>query len=80
MSVTIADDLVRATHLTEDEFLCEIATLLYQHGRLTLGQAGAMAKLPQLKFQQMLASRNITVPYDEQDFADDLDTLRTMRP
>jgi predicted HTH domain antitoxin len=78
MSVTITDDIVRATHLTDAEFVQEIAVYLYDQGRLTLGQASQLAKMPQLRFQHLLASRDIPVHYDEQDFADDLATLRTL--
>lgn len=79
MSVTITDDIVRATHLTDAEFVQEIAVYLYDQGRLTLGQASQLAKMPQLRFQHLLASRDIPVHYDEQDFADDLATLRTLQ-
>jgi predicted HTH domain antitoxin len=78
MSVTITDDIVRATHLTDAEFVQEIAIYLYEQGRLTLGQASQLAKMPQLRFQHLLASRDIPVHFDEQDFADDLATLRTL--
>ena len=78
MSVTITDDIVRATHLTDAEFVQEIAIYLYEQGRVTLGQASQLAKMPQLRFQHLLASRDIPVHYDEQDFADDLATLRTL--
>ena len=79
MSVTITDDIVRATHLTDEEFVQEIAVYLYEQGRLTLGQASQLAKIPQLRFQHLLASRDIPVHYDQQDFADDLATLRTLQ-
>lgn len=79
MSVTITDDIVRATHLTDAEFVQEIAVYLYEQGRLTLGQASQLAKIPQLRFQHLLASRDIPVHYDQQDFADDLATLRTLQ-
>lgn len=79
MSVTIADDIVRATHLTEAEFVREVAVCMYEQGRLTLGQASQLAAIPQLRFQQLLASRGISVHYDEQEYADDLATLRALR-
>jgi predicted HTH domain antitoxin len=79
MSVTITDDIVRATHLTDAEFVQEIAVYLYEQGRLTLGQASQLAKIPQSKIQHLLASRGIPVHYDEEDFADDLATLRTLQ-
>ena len=58
MSVTIADDIVRATHLTDAEFVSEVAVHLYQQQRLTLGQASRLAQMPQARFQHLLASRD----------------------
>lgn len=78
MSVTIADDIVRATHLTDAEFVSEVAVHLYQQQRLTLGQASRLAQMPQARFQHLLASRDIAIHYDEADFAEDLETLRAL--
>jgi predicted HTH domain antitoxin len=62
--------------ITETELLQEIAILLYQKEKLTLGQASKLAQITQLQFQQLLASRQIPVHYDVAEFEADLRTLR----
>lgn len=76
MSVIIPDDILEATHMTEDELKQEIAILLYQKEKLTLAQASHFAGLDRLEFQHLLASRNIFINYDIEDFKKDLDTLK----
>jgi predicted HTH domain antitoxin len=78
MSVIISDDILHATQMTETELLQEIAILLYQKEKLTLGQASKLAQMNQLQFQHLLASRQIPVHYDIADFEADLKTLRDL--
>jgi predicted HTH domain antitoxin len=78
MSLVIPDDLLRAANISAAELQREIAVLLFQQEKLTLGQASAFAGMSQLEFQRLLASHHIPIHYDEQDFADDLDTLRRL--
>lgn len=76
MSVVIPDEIVHTTHMTSAELMQEIAILLYQKERLTLGQASRLAGVNQLQFQFMLASRQIPFHYDVAEFEADLKTLR----
>ena len=69
---------VRAMHLTPEELRVEIAVLLFERDRLTLGQASILAGKKQPKFQQVLASRKISLHYDLEDFRKDLRTLREL--
>ncbi len=78
MSLVIPDDLLRAAKISAAELQREIAVLLFQQEKLTLGQASVFAGISQLEFQRLLASRRIPIHYDEQEFADDLDTLRRL--
>jgi predicted HTH domain antitoxin len=78
MSVLISDDILYMTRMTEAELLQEIAILLYQKEKLTLGQASKLAQLSQLQFQLLLASRQIPLHYDVAEFEADLRTLRDM--
>ena len=78
MSLVIPDDILRAANMSAGELRREIALLLFQQDKLTLGQASEFASISQLEFQQLLASRHIAVHYDAQDFTDDLDTLRRL--
>ena len=63
MTLTLPDDLLRSTRLTEAELQIEFALALFRIERLTLGQAALLAGLPQMDFQRLLASRNIPLHY-----------------
>lgn len=78
MSLVIPDDLLHAANISAAELKREIAVLLFQQERLTLGQASTFADLSQSEFQRLLATRHIPIHYGEQEFADDLDTLRRL--
>jgi len=78
MSVVIPDDIVYSTRMTESELLQEIAILLYQKEKLSLGQASRLAQMTQWQFQLLLGSREITVHYDVAEFQSDLKTLHEM--
>ncbi len=78
MSLVIPDDILRAANMSAGELRREIALLLFQQDKLTLGQASEFAGSNQLEFQQLLASRRIPVHYNAQDLTDDLDTLRRL--
>lgn len=39
MSVTIPDDIVQSTHMTEDELTIEIAVMLYNQQKISSGKA-----------------------------------------
>ena len=76
MSLIISDDILHTTRMSEAELLQEIAILLYQKDKLTLGQASKLAKMSQLQFQHLLASRQIPIHYDVTEFESDLKTLQ----
>ncbi len=76
MSIVIPDEILHATHMTADELMQELAILLYQKEKLTLGQASQLAGLSRLQFQFLLASRQIPVHYDIPEFEADLKTLQ----
>ena len=78
MSIIISDEILHATRMSENELLQEIAILLFQKEKLTLGQASQMAAVSQLQFQHLLASRQIPIHYGVDDFDADLKTLREM--
>jgi predicted HTH domain antitoxin len=78
MSIVISDDILYATHMTETEFLQEIAILLYEKGKLSLGKASKLARMGRIQFQLLLASRQIPINYDIEDFEADLKTLHQM--
>ena len=63
MSVLIPDEILHTTRMSENEIMQEIAILLFQKEKLTLGQASKMAGMTQLQFQHLLASRQIPSHY-----------------
>jgi predicted HTH domain antitoxin len=80
MPVVIAEETLRAARLSPSEFKQEIAVLLFEQNRLTLSQASHLAEMPLLRFQHLLASREIPLHYDIADFEADLATLDTLHP
>jgi predicted HTH domain antitoxin len=77
--LTIPGEYVQATRMTEEELLLEVAVMLFQKEKLTLGQAARLAGMPQYKFQLLLASRDIPLHYDVEEFREDLETLKRLR-
>jgi len=78
MNVTIPDEILETARMTEEEIRQELAVLLFQKDRLTLAQASRLAGMDRLRFQHLLASRDIPVHYDVEDFEQDLATLRSL--
>lgn len=78
MSLVIPDEILQTAHMTEHELRQEIAIMLFQKEKLTLGQASRLADLSQLQFQHVLASRHIPVHYDIREFEADLNTLKQL--
>jgi len=78
MSVVIPDEILHTIHMTSEELMQEIAIMLYQKEKLTLGQASRLVGMSQLHFQFLLASRQIPIHYDVAEFEADMKTLREM--
>lgn len=75
MSLTISDEILSLTRMSESELKQEIAIMLFQKEKLTLGQASNLAEMNQFQFQSLLASRQITLHYDLEDLDADVKTL-----
>ncbi|MCB9293714.1 MAG: UPF0175 family protein [Lewinellaceae bacterium] len=75
MALVIEDKDLRTAHITEEELLLEIAILLYQQRRFTMGQASRFAGMNRILFQKELGKREIPVNYDVEDLEEDLQTL-----
>lgn len=78
MTLVIPDDIIKSTKMSITELTQEIAIMLYQKGKITLGQAGRLADMSQFQFQHLLASRQIELHYDEADFNQDIETLKEL--
>jgi predicted HTH domain antitoxin len=75
MTLHIPEDILRASRLSERELKTEIAVMLFEKEKLTLGQASRLAGMARLEFQHLLASRRIPMHYDVAEFEQDLRTL-----
>ena len=78
MTLVIPDEIIKSTRMSITELTQEIAIMLYQKEKITLGQASRLADMSQFQFQHLLASRRIEMHYDETDFSKDLETLKEL--
>ena len=76
MGMVIDDEFLHAAHMSEPELKLELAVLLYQRERLTLGQAARLASLSQVHFRLALGARGIAPHYGVTEFAEDLKIVR----
>ncbi len=74
MQITL--DLPDNLSLSETDLRTELAVVLFQQNRITLGTASRIAEMHQIEFQRLLASRNINLHYDVADLEQDLSSLR----
>ena len=76
MGMVIDDDLLHAARMSEPEIKLELAALLYQRDRLTLGQAARLAGMSQTRLRLTLGARGIAPNYDVEEFAHDVAVVR----
>ncbi|MGH8611653.1 MAG: UPF0175 family protein [Gammaproteobacteria bacterium] len=79
MSLVIPDEVLHSARMSAAELSQEIALLLFQKDKLTLGQASRLAGMNHFQFQHLLASRHISPHYDLAEFEEDLQTLQELR-
>ncbi len=75
MIITIPDDVLKHSNISERQLLLELAVYLYSKKILTIGQARKLAKLDLIAFQQQLAHREININYTIQDLEKELKNL-----
>ncbi|PHJ67949.1 hypothetical protein VF14_01160 [Nostoc linckia z18] len=76
MSVIISDETLNACEMTAAEFKQEIALLLFESGKLSIGHASKLAEMDKVQFRQLLKERKIPLySYDIEDFELDLKNL-----
>lgn len=76
MSILISDEILQLAHMTDAELRLEIAVMLFQQERFTLGQASRFAAINQLQFQRLLADRHIPLHYDVAELREDMESLK----
>jgi predicted HTH domain antitoxin len=75
MSLIISDEVLQTIQMSEAELRQEVAILLFQKERFTLGQASRFAGMSRLQFQRLLASCKISLHYDIAELREDAKSL-----
>lgn len=79
MSLVISDEFLKASQMSESELKLEIAILLFQQQRLSLGKASELAQINRFQFEQILKDRKIPAyTYDVEDLEIDLKNLQEL--
>jgi predicted HTH domain antitoxin len=73
MQITLPD-----LGLSEQEIKQELALSLYQQEKVSLAKAASIAGMTRIQFQQLMASRDIFMRFDEEDLESDIQTLRKL--
>ncbi len=72
MVIELPDSILAKSPLSEQGIKLLLAITLFREELLTLGQAAALADLPQLIFQKELAKRKIPLHYGIEELKQDL--------
>jgi len=76
MGLLIADELVRASGLSEQELFLKVVLMLFQQEKISLGKASELIGMHRMQFQELLAHRGICIHYDVAEFQEDLKVLK----
>lgn len=76
VTIEIPREVLHATRMKPAELRRELAIYLFQQGKLSFGKARELAGMTAWTFQQWLGTRDIPVHYDEEDYEQDLATLK----
>ena len=74
----IPREVAQAARMDVRELKRELAVHLFEEEKLSFGKARELAGMTFLEFQQMLGSRGIPVHYDDEDYEEDIETLRRL--
>ena len=75
MGLVIPNEFLQTAQISEADLRLEIALLLFQQEKITLGTASHFAGMNQLEFQRVLGARKIPIHYGIEEFQQDLRTL-----
>jgi predicted HTH domain antitoxin len=77
MSLTV-DAVPHGPPVSESAILTELAIVLYEREKLSVGWAARLAGMDKWAFNDLLADRKIPMHYDAADLERDLETLRKL--
>ena len=78
MNLTIPDDILTASKMSEAELKLEIGIILYKREKISAGKAAEWLEMNLIEFRKELGKRGITINYDVEDFQADVETLRSL--
>ena len=78
MSIVIPNEIIRATGKNEQLLRLELAVIMFRDYHISSAKAANFANLSLIEFRQELAQRNICVNYDNSDWQQELQTLKTL--
>jgi predicted HTH domain antitoxin len=76
--IEIPREVLHAARMTPIELRRELATSLFEQGRLSFGKARETAGMSFWAFQQTLGSREIPIHYEENEYEEDLKHLKEL--
>ena len=79
LSFEIPSDILESARMTLNDARVELAIALFATGKLAMGKAAELARLPVGEFQMFLGARHIGPHYDAADAAEDAQTLAALR-
>jgi predicted HTH domain antitoxin len=74
----LPDELLNNLQLTEAEMLLELAVALYASGKLSFGKARDLSGLDWVRFRRLLAERDLSAHYNQEDFEADLSAVESL--
>jgi predicted HTH domain antitoxin len=78
VNLEIPDNVLRATKMSPEELRVEIAVMLFEKEKLTLGQAARFASMSPPDFQHLLGRRKISLHYGVEELLEDAETLEAL--
>ena len=77
-NVVVPASVLNASGLASQELLVELAVHLFKEDLISLGVAKSLAGMHTAQFMKLLASRDIPLHYDVEEFEEDVATLKRM--
>lgn len=78
VTIELARSILDSARLTVPELKVELAVLLYQQGRLSIGKARELADMSLWQFRQLLGSRQIGPHYGIEEYREDVEALQQL--
>jgi predicted HTH domain antitoxin len=78
MTITLPPGVGAGSGLSEADLLKELAIVLYQREKLSLGRAARLAGMERWALNHLLADRDVPMHYDVADLQHDMATFRSL--